>query len=285
MSSDLDGRSRLTTSKGNKRTSLILRRSNHSSTNYDPLSIQTVTDSLKELELDSFVLVDCAHGNSKKSLAAQEEVFFQAIDSLKRGLPISGLLLESFLFSGQQQILQPLSYGVSLTDPCLSWQRTERLVLKNKSPKILHPQFYRAHLMRFILLFLLFASCHQKRLDVLSQPIDRKYLASTIVNTPDWRKNSPDLGQCLIVRWSLPPRLLKEGPIELKLHVIFSSLDTEEKTLSIKTTNGYFYYPIVNDDYQSLGGLLTYRAELLQNNQVLADWRHQMWFDLILLPD
>ncbi|MDF2550265.1 MAG: hypothetical protein K0S07_1332 [Chlamydiales bacterium] len=137
----------------------------------------------------------------------------------------------------------------------------------------------------FFLLLLLFPSCYRKRLDVLSQPIDRKYLASTIVNTPDWRKDQPDIGQCLIVRWSLPDRLLKGGPIELRLQVIFRSLATEEKTIAVNAPRGYFYYPIVNDDYQERGGLLTYHAELTQNEERIADWRHQMWFELIRFPE
>ena len=45
-----------------------------------------------------------------------------------RQIGYNGMLLESFLADGRQSADEPLQYGVSITDPCIGWARTETLL-------------------------------------------------------------------------------------------------------------------------------------------------------------
>jgi 3-deoxy-7-phosphoheptulonate synthase len=78
--------------------------------------------------------VDCSHANSLKKHARQEEVARSAVAQRAAGNnAIIGLMIESFLKEGNQPLtenLNDLKYGVSITDACLSWEATER-VLRN----------------------------------------------------------------------------------------------------------------------------------------------------------
>jgi 3-deoxy-7-phosphoheptulonate synthase len=78
----------------------------------------------------SATIIDCAHDNSRKRALQQTVVFEQVIENLLQGnYPVCGLMLESFIHEGHQPISQKLKHGISITDPCLSFQRTEHLVL------------------------------------------------------------------------------------------------------------------------------------------------------------
>ena len=70
-------------------------------------------------------MIDCSHGNSGKDHLRQpivaEEVADQVADG-QRG--ISGVMLESFLVPGRQDLGDPLTYGQSVTDACMGWLPT-----------------------------------------------------------------------------------------------------------------------------------------------------------------
>jgi 3-deoxy-7-phosphoheptulonate synthase len=77
-------------------------------------------------------MVDCSHANSGKQHARQEEVWRSVIGQRVKGNhAIIGLMLESYLHEGSQPFPRPaaeLCYGVSITDACLGWDATERLL-------------------------------------------------------------------------------------------------------------------------------------------------------------
>jgi len=78
------------------------------------------------------LMVDCSHANSLKQHAKQEEVWRSLIEQRLTGSkPITGVMIESNLFEGSQPIpksLAELRYGVSVTDACLDWEVTQRLL-------------------------------------------------------------------------------------------------------------------------------------------------------------
>ena len=117
------------TSSGNPHTHLILRGSD-TSTNYDLDSIKKAFHYEALYHKHSPILVDCSHGNSKKNLSKQKEVFLEVLD-YKNQVPslLLGLMLESFLEAGSQKPPSPLNPRRSLTDPCLDWETTEALLL------------------------------------------------------------------------------------------------------------------------------------------------------------
>ena len=76
-------------------------------------------------------MVDCSHDNSEKNHQRQIEVARAVLRQFAEGRrSIMGLMLESHLEAGRQTWApdKALTYGMSITDPCLSWNDTEALL-------------------------------------------------------------------------------------------------------------------------------------------------------------
>ena len=80
------------------------------------------------------VMVDCSHGNSAKQHTRQEIVWRDVIEQRLAGnTSLTGLMLESYIQEGNQKIPIPhskkdLHYGLSITDACIGWEQTERIL-------------------------------------------------------------------------------------------------------------------------------------------------------------
>ena len=78
-------------------------------------------------------MVDCSHANSWKKFQGQEMTWRSVVEQRVGGNEaLVGLMLESNLFEGSQKFISDragLAYGVSITDECISWETTARLVL------------------------------------------------------------------------------------------------------------------------------------------------------------
>lgn len=113
---------------GNKHAHLVLRGGDEKP-NFDPLSIARACHALRQQELTESIIVDCSHDNSQKKYWQQSQVFSFLIDQVRRGeSKIRGLMLESYLLAGNQAASMVKEKGMSVTDPCLDWQTTEKLV-------------------------------------------------------------------------------------------------------------------------------------------------------------
>jgi len=128
---DAAGRTSIIRTAGNPAGHLVLR-GGRGSSNYDAVSIAEALERLRSADLPPAVLVDCSHANSGKVPARQEEVWQSVVAQRRAGTRgLIGLMLESHLHEGQQPFPQPrdrLRYGVSITDACLGWEATERLL-------------------------------------------------------------------------------------------------------------------------------------------------------------
>ena len=130
LSQGKDGTPNIIFSPGNRFTHLVLRGSDDE-TNYDVQSIEKAASLQKNSNLPGKILIDCAHGNSKKNPQKQKEVFFEVAEEISSQNPhILGIMLESFLSEGNQPLDQKssLSDHLSITDPCISWEDTETLL-------------------------------------------------------------------------------------------------------------------------------------------------------------
>jgi 3-deoxy-7-phosphoheptulonate synthase len=129
---DQEGKTSVLGTKGNTDTHIILRGSRTGS-NYRKPEIVYTGELLKEAGFLPAIMVDCSHGNSDKRAERQGEVLHSMLDSRASGCrEVIGFMMESNLFGGRQEIprdLSRLKYGVSITDPCLSWGKTEQLLL------------------------------------------------------------------------------------------------------------------------------------------------------------
>ncbi len=116
--------------RGNKYTHLVLRGGD--SPNYSRMSIGLAEKVLQKASLPLRIVVDCSHGNSEYDPRKQEEVVQDIIAQIELGnTSIVGFMLESYLDWGCQQITadpDKMDYGVSVTDPCIDWETTERLL-------------------------------------------------------------------------------------------------------------------------------------------------------------
>jgi 3-deoxy-7-phosphoheptulonate synthase len=100
--------------------------------NYDPESIAAAESALTQAGLPPVVMVDCSHANSGKQHARQEEVCRSVVAQRAAGnRGLIGLMVESYLNEGNQPFPQnpaELRYGVSITDACVNWETTERML-------------------------------------------------------------------------------------------------------------------------------------------------------------
>lgn len=78
------------------------------------------------------VIVDVNHSNSSKQYKEQIRIVSEVMHSrnynpeLKR--LVKGVMIESYLVEGRQDIAENLVYGQSITDPCIGWEDTQRLI-------------------------------------------------------------------------------------------------------------------------------------------------------------
>ena len=74
-------------------------------------------------------MVDCSHGNSLKNHKNQEGVLKYIINEVKnKRSSIIGVMIESNINEGKQKLGSKLLYGVSITDSCLSFSETSRII-------------------------------------------------------------------------------------------------------------------------------------------------------------
>ncbi|MDP6979386.1 MAG: 3-deoxy-7-phosphoheptulonate synthase [Myxococcota bacterium] len=115
--------------RGNDACHVILR-GGSDGPNYAPEHVATAVSALEGAGLPGRLMVDCSHANSGKDHTRQPEVVAEVARQIAGGSEsIFGLMLESFLLDGNQSLNngQGLTYGLSVTDKCMSWERTQPL--------------------------------------------------------------------------------------------------------------------------------------------------------------
>ena len=124
-----EGLSSAIQTSGNRNLHLVLRGGNNGP-NYDAVSIHKAAESLASEGLPEAIMIDCNHANSGKDPSRQELVLRDAIHQIKNGdNSIIGIMIESNINGGNQPISASLQYGVSITDACLDWENTNRIIL------------------------------------------------------------------------------------------------------------------------------------------------------------
>lgn len=128
---DDNGVAAIVKTTGNAAGHLILR-GGKTGPNYDAGSVASAQRILRDSDLKPNLIIDCSHGNSEKDHTRQPLVFNDVIQQRVSGnRGIVGLMLESHLQEGNQTLgddPSALKYGVSITDACISWEQTDRLV-------------------------------------------------------------------------------------------------------------------------------------------------------------
>jgi 3-deoxy-7-phosphoheptulonate synthase len=119
------GRSAIFQTTGNEDCHIILR--GGKSPNYDMFSVEDAQTMLEKAGLPARIMIDASHSNSRKIPARQVDVAMDIATQVARGNhSVFGLMLESNLVEGRQNVVpgEPLTFGQSITDPCISWDNT-----------------------------------------------------------------------------------------------------------------------------------------------------------------
>ena len=112
---------------GNDDTHIILR--GGKKPNYEPSDIDECILQLESEEINKNLMVDFSHGNSMKNHENQEIVCNSISRQIKNGnKSITGVMIESNLKEGNQKMSANLEYGKSITDSCISWEKTIELL-------------------------------------------------------------------------------------------------------------------------------------------------------------
>jgi 3-deoxy-7-phosphoheptulonate synthase len=123
------GHSAIVSTKGNEDGHVILR--GGSSPNFDAASVEAACQELARNGLAQRLMVDASHANSGKKhenqIAVAEAIAVQLENGESR---IVGVMVESHLVAGRQDLApgKPLNYGQSITDACLGWEDSVRLL-------------------------------------------------------------------------------------------------------------------------------------------------------------
>ncbi len=133
---DMEGHSSIIPTTGNKNCHVVLRGGN-GEPNYQGKHIIEVEKTLQKNKLPQRIMIDCSHGNSQKDHLKQEGVLQNVVWQKAGGNEsIFAVMIESFLEAGSQKVptnkeeKEKLKYGQSITDKCIDWQTTERILIQ-----------------------------------------------------------------------------------------------------------------------------------------------------------
>lgn len=129
LSLDDNGKINFYHTRGNPDCYIIMR--GGKKPNYFKKNIISVCKQLKKFNLPEQLIIDFSHGNCQKKYKKQIKIAKNIAKQLKNGSKsIVGVMIESFLLEGRQKLVnkKKLKYGQSITDPCLNWKDTEKIL-------------------------------------------------------------------------------------------------------------------------------------------------------------
>lgn len=126
-----EGVASLVSTTGNPSAHMVLRGGDEGP-NFDADSIAEARALLEKAGMDPAIMVDASHANCDKNYEKMPGVFESIVDQRAAGqTAIIGAMLESNLVAGNQKIdadRSKLTHGQSITDPCIDWETTERIL-------------------------------------------------------------------------------------------------------------------------------------------------------------
>ncbi|WP_338570083.1 3-deoxy-7-phosphoheptulonate synthase AroG [Erwinia billingiae] len=123
------GHSAIVETSGNGDCHIILRGGKEP--NYSAHHVSAVKTGLEKAGLDPQVMIDFSHANSSKQFQKQLVVSDDVSQQIAGGdKAIIGVMIESHLVEGNQSLEsgEPLVYGKSVTDACIGWEDTEKVL-------------------------------------------------------------------------------------------------------------------------------------------------------------
>ena len=126
-----EGRVAIVRTTGNAYGHVVLR-GGDGHPNYDTVSVSVAEQAMAKAKLPANIVVDCSHANSSKKPELQPLVMADIVNQIRNGnKSLLGVMIESNLVAGNQAIpadLSQLKYGCSVTDGCVDWDTTEKMI-------------------------------------------------------------------------------------------------------------------------------------------------------------
>ncbi len=130
---DDEGKVSVVGTTGNPYGHIILRGGN-AGPNYSADDVARAANFCKKAGVKPRIIIDCSHANSEKDYRNQAKVWDKVMAQIVAGSHnIMGLMLESNLSEGNQKIgggWGEMKYGVSITDSCISWADTKKIIME-----------------------------------------------------------------------------------------------------------------------------------------------------------
>ena len=130
---DSTGHVSVVSTRGNANAHMVLRGGDNGP-NYSAAHIAECEQALEAAGLNRKIMVDCSHANANKQHERQALVIEDIGQQIAAGnQSIMGLMIESHLKPGNQSLKNGksgLAYGVSITDPCIDWETTQKVLEK-----------------------------------------------------------------------------------------------------------------------------------------------------------
>ncbi len=129
---------------------------------------------------------------------------------------------------------------------------------------------------------LTFFSCSTGYIQVEKINTDKRTFASKFAGSPDQRRLNPPKGEKLYINWSIPLEFSSEI-YRMKVDIIYRNLSRETYVFPVKRRAGGRIIEILGDEFKEKKGFLSYKFEIINlDGEVLSDYTHRMWVDLIL---
>ena len=136
-----------------------------------------------------------------------------------------------------------------------------------------------------IFLAYLLTGCACQRLLVYTAYVNVDTLASSIVNTPDFRQDNPPCGQRLLVSWSIKSAVLKREKPYMYIAIRFRNRQTDTLSFPIEKSLDSYVYNLLDADFKEKLGILTYKVEIWGKSGLIESRHHHLWAELIEIGD
>lgn len=128
---DTDGRTSIIQTAGNSDSHIVLR-GGRQGPNYSATDVKDAATRLEKAGFHPSVMIDCSHANANKDHNRQPIVWQSVVEQWsQKDSPVMGAMIESNINEGNQAIngdKSKLKPGVSITDACINWDTTERIL-------------------------------------------------------------------------------------------------------------------------------------------------------------
>jgi hypothetical protein len=126
-------------------------------------------------------------------------------------------------------------------------------------------------------------SCNEA-LTVHMDYISHEHLASSYVRTPDPLLETCLAGQRLVISWWVPYAHKDCRQFEIVLKLRYGNREEASASFSFEGRQGWYIYSLTNEEFFEKNGIKTYYVELYAAGQLIDEWRHQLWVELIDFP-